>query len=160
MGELNGIHNSSLKSIYKTESHLYYGLSNKESVYGPGSDLLMWVGILLLPSVASSMVLMLHTICLANHHRIPHPKLLAPLFFGRRTSETDSCKVPSLFIMKIKGIIIFRSSSVIGNFRLQRKIPDDLVLDFRKKISAGTALSSVSCHCTRLSLTPGCHFKE
>lgn len=88
---------------------------------------------MLLPSVASSMVLMLHTICLANHHRIPHPKLLAPLFFGRRTSETDSCKVPSLFIMKIKGIIIFRSSSVIGNFRLQGEIPDDLVLDFRKK---------------------------
>lgn len=101
----------------------------------------MWVGILLLPSVASSMVLMLHTICLANHHTIPHPKLLAPLFFfGRRTSETDSCKVPSLFIAKIKSIIIFRSSSAIGNFRLQGEMPDDLVLDFRKKTSAGTAL--------------------
>jgi len=120
----------------------------------------MWVEILLLPSVASSMVLMLHTICLANHHTIPLPKLLAPLFFGRRTSETDSCKVPSLFVMKFKSMIIFRISSVIGNFRLWRGMPEDLVLDFRKKISSGTALSSASCHCTHLSLTPGCHFKE
>lgn len=119
MEDLSGIHNSSLKSIYKIENHLYYSLSNKESVYEPGSDLLMWVGILLLPSAASSMVLMLPTICLANHHTIPHPKLLALLFFGRRTSETDSSKVPSLFIMKIKSIITLRSSLVTGNFRPQ-----------------------------------------
>lgn len=54
MGELSGIHNYPylgriLESVYKTESHLYYGLSNKESVYGPGLDLVVWVGILLLP---------------------------------------------------------------------------------------------------------------
>lgn len=92
-------------------------------------------------------------------------------FFGRISMKTDSCKVSScylivynyvtsLFIMKIKSIIIFRSSSVIGKSRFQTEMPDDLVVDFRKKISAGTALSSVSCLCTRLSLTPGCHFKE
>lgn len=74
--------------------------------------------------------------------------------------KTDSCKVPSLFIKNTKSIIIFRSSSVIGKSRFQTEMPDDLVIDFRKKISAGTALSSVSCLCTRLSLTPGCHFIE
>lgn len=54
MGELSGIHNNPylggiIESIYKIKSDLYYGLSNKESVYGPGLDLVMWVGILLLP---------------------------------------------------------------------------------------------------------------
>lgn len=54
MGEHSGIHNNPyfkgiIESIYKTESHLYYGLSKKESVYGPGLDLVVWVGILLLP---------------------------------------------------------------------------------------------------------------
>lgn len=49
---------------------------------------------------------------------------------------------------------------MIGKSRFQTEMPDDLVIDFRKKISAGTALSSVPCLCTRLSLTPGCHFKE